>query len=223
MVGIIEETGQVNRNSGIFISKKMIAEIGFILIVAVAAVIVMETFQSPTASTGLQLKNAQQAEEAVSTSASTGPATSSLTSGGQETTTEQVATQPYPAKFNPSGNNRQDVAINSIPAMIPFTGGSVYIKDLKINGDYLYGTLGSSIDSKDEKIRFSFLGNDGYAIPGTGEYGLEFSVYSETKKQNVFREATTDAITLIKGKDLYFRVLIPDKAQTKFVHIKRFK
>ncbi len=84
MVGIIEETGQVNRNSGIFISKKMIAEIGFILVIAVIALVAIEAFQSPTTSTGLQQKDAQQAEQATYT----GSATSSLANGGQETNTE---------------------------------------------------------------------------------------------------------------------------------------
>ncbi len=213
MVGIIKQTGTVNKNSGIVVNKRMVAELIVLLIVALVAIAAMEIFQS----TDSQQKNAQQSEQIVYT----GAATSSLT-GGQEKNAE-VATQPYAAKFNSNGDNRQDIEMNNIPAIIPFAGKGVYIKDLKVNGDYLYGTLGSNIDSKNEKIRFSFLGTDGYAIPGTGEYGLEFSVYSETKKQNVFREATTDAITLTKGKELYFRVLMPNKAQTKFVHIKRFK
>ncbi len=83
MVGIIKETGQVHRNSGIFISKKMIAEIGFILVIAVIAVIVMEAFQSPTTSTGLQQKNTQQAEQAAYTG-SANPSQNAIVNG-QET------------------------------------------------------------------------------------------------------------------------------------------
>ncbi len=82
MVGIIKQTGTVNKNSGIFISKKMIAEIGFILVIAVIAVIVMEAFQSPTTSTGLQQKNTQQAEQAAYTG-SANP--SQANNAGQET------------------------------------------------------------------------------------------------------------------------------------------
>ncbi len=159
MVGIIKQTGTVNKNSGIVISKKMVAELVVILIVALAAIAVMEIFQSPTASTGVQLKNARQADQEVSTGAATSSQNAIVNE--QEMNAEQVATQPYPAKFNPSGNNRQDVAINSIPAMIPFAGGYVYIKDLKVDRDYLYGYLGSNIDSKNERIRFSYIGNDG--------------------------------------------------------------
>ncbi len=90
MVGIIKETGQVHRNSGIFISKKMIAELGFILVIAVIALVVIEAFQSPTTSTGLQQKNTQQVEEAVSTGASTGAANPSQNAiaNGQEMTGE---------------------------------------------------------------------------------------------------------------------------------------
>ncbi len=64
------------------------------------------------------------------------------------------------------------------------------------------------------------VSNDGYAIPGTGEYGLEFRVYSETKKQYIFRDPIYE-ISLTKGKELYFRVPIPNKAEVKFVHINR--
>ncbi len=85
MVGIVKQTGTVNKNSGIVVNKKMIVEVVAILIVALVAIAALEVFQSPTASTGLQLKNAQQSEQQ-----SYGAATSSQNAiaNGQETTGE---------------------------------------------------------------------------------------------------------------------------------------
>ncbi len=97
MVGIVKQTGTVNKNSGIVVNKKMIVEVVAILIVALVAIAALEVFQSPTASTGLQVKNAQQSEQEVSTGAATSSQNAIV--NGQETSTDLN----YQPKFNPSG------------------------------------------------------------------------------------------------------------------------
>ncbi len=144
MVGIIKQTGTVNKNSGVVISKKMVIEIGFILIVALLALVAIQIFQSSTASNQdlttkqLQQKNAQQAEQQVKTGTST---SSQANNAGQETATT-AAVEEFYAKYkenvNAVGGKESLVAINSIlQTKIPlrnFAGVYIIITDLKPSG-----------------------------------------------------------------------------------------
>ncbi len=171
MVGIIKETGQVHKNSGIVISRKMMAELVAILIIAVVAIAVMEIFQTPTASTGLQLKNAQQSEQQ-----SYGAATSSqANNAGQETSAVAGAyiAGVYTPKFYPKGDTiYQGVDIDNIPAIIPFNNGKVYIKDMKRKEDYLYGYLGATSARYNERVSFTWLGSNGKYMGSEGPFEI---------------------------------------------------
>ncbi len=148
MVGIIKETGQVHRNSGVVISKKMVMEIGFILIVALLALAAMQIFQSSTASSQdlttkqLQQKNTQQVEEAVSTGASTGAANPSQNAiaNGQET--EFGVTTPW----YPISVSDRDIHINKYDINVRFQTNTFAMEGANRNPDYGTTTIAWSSD-----------------------------------------------------------------------------
>ncbi len=157
MVGIIKQTGTVNKNSGIFISKKMIAEIGFILVIAVIAVIVMEAFQSPTTSTGLQQKNTQQAEQAAYTG-SANP--SQANNAGQETIIDPYGNQV---------DQKDIINIGIVPVVKPIDGLPPHlvragIIDLQVNvesGQNIVVNLYDSPAQKETYVRVKVFDQKG--------------------------------------------------------------
>ncbi len=219
MVGIIKQTGTVNKNSGIFISKKMIAEIGFILIVAVAAVIVMETFQLPTASTGLQVKNAQQAEQATYTGAAN-PSQNAIANGQ-----EANVASAYTPKFNPTGGAThgdatwQEMAFNNIPKSIPLAGGIV-IRDLKVENDYFYGYVKNPASEKRslDRITFAYLDKNGMATRYSTK--IDIRAYNSVTKKYEWGHGAGE---IPAGQEFYFRASTMKKYDTgneiKFLQI----
>ncbi len=198
MVGIIKETGQVHRNSGIFISKKMIAEIGFILVIAVIALVAIEAFQSPAIS-DLQQKNAQLAEQTTYTGAAN---PSQANNAGQETSTDLN----YQPKFNPSGGAThgdatwQEMTLNNIPKSIPLAGGLV-IRDLKIENDYFYGYVKNTANEERslERIWFTYLDKNG--IRTRYSTNIVIRAYNDATKKYEWHGAGE----IPAGQEYYFR------------------
>ncbi len=177
MVGIVKETGTVNKNSGIFISKKMIAELVVLLIVAVVAIAAMEIFQSPATlsndlSTKQQQKNTQQTEQ----EAYTGTANPSQANNAGQETNAVAGTYiagVYTPKFYPKGDTiYQGTDLNNIPAIIPFNNGKVYIKNMERKEDYLYGYLGATSARYNERVSFTWLGSNGKYMGSEGPFEI---------------------------------------------------
>lgn len=144
----------------------------------------------------------------------TGTATPTPTKGQ-----EKIAT--YVPKYNPSGPTNptgttvQEVALNNLPEKLLIArNGIVYIKNLKVEGNYLYGDLVSTVDITGEDVKVAFLDKNGNHITKAGISGLLFGGYEYEggKKLNIYEEYPTGPINLKKGKERYFRVLIPKGA-----------
>lgn len=135
----------------------------------------------------------------------------------------QGKTATYVPKYNPNGPDNptgtevQEVALNNLPEKLLIArGGVVYMRDLKVKNNYLYGYLGSIIDIDDEDVRIVFLDKNGNPTADHLVNSLSFGRYNEQTKQNEFAEhgklSGSGIRNLKKGVELPFRVTIPKGA-----------
>lgn len=136
---------------------------------------------------------------------------------GQEKTTAYVPKYNPNGPDNPTGTEVQEVALNNLPEKLLIArGGVVYMRDLKVKNNYLYGYLGSIIDIDDEDVRIVFLDKNGNPTADHLVNSLSFGRYNEQTKQNEFAEhgklSGSGIRNLKKGVELPFRVTIPKGA-----------
>lgn len=218
-----------NKNHNIVITPKQ--GIMFVLTLALLIAVVqfapniitqMQTSISATSGSSSQPNIMNNQLPIVTPTPAHGTATPSSTQKWQETTTAGS----YIPKFkpngpdNPTGNDIQEVALNNLPKEFPIaTRGILYMKNVRIEGNYLYGDLVSTIDLTNQEVTTAFLDKNGNLMIKAGESGLLYGGYDGDKKMGTYETHQIGAIKLKTGKERYFRVLIPDGAF--YLRIKR--